>query len=57
MIRSFELGVLFLPSRLQGAEFTRSFSCTPAHPLLGYNSVIPRGPITGFRAVDATQAR
>ena len=32
-IKSFEMGVLFLPSRLKRKH--RRFSCTPSHPLLG----------------------
>lgn len=34
MIKSYELGVLWLPSRLKAT--TRTFSLTPKHPLLGH---------------------
>lgn len=34
-IKSFEIGVLFLPSRIRTVK--RLFSCTPSHPILGYD--------------------
>jgi tyrosyl-DNA phosphodiesterase-1 len=32
-VKSFEMGVLFLPNKIK--TLSRSFSCTPYHPLLG----------------------
>ncbi len=34
-IKSYEMGVLYLPNHIHTTE--RSFSCTPSHPLLGMN--------------------
>ena len=51
-IKSFEIGVLFLPSRIRTLK--RVFSCTPSHPILGYDcddadrgSVISNGKNNG----------
>lgn len=35
-VKSFEMGVLFLPERVRTTR--RVFSCTPSHPILGYGS-------------------
>ena len=35
-VKSFEIGVLFLPQRIRTTG--RVFSCTPSHPILGYGS-------------------
>jgi tyrosyl-DNA phosphodiesterase 1 len=48
-IKSFELGVLFLPQRY--SKQTRSFSCTPSHPILGItkiNKVSPSSETVSF---------
>lgn len=39
-IKSFEIGVLFLPQRI--VTTNRLFSCTPNHPILGLKSVLHR---------------
>ncbi|CAM9540942.1 unnamed protein product, partial [Heterosigma akashiwo] len=43
MIRSYEMGVLFLRSHFSGKHHTR-FSCTPLHPKLGAVLPIPSTP-------------
>jgi hypothetical protein len=53
-MESFELGVLFLPSRYR--HFERTFSCTPEHRLLGLGCP-GQAQITRFHAVNATQAK
>jgi tyrosyl-DNA phosphodiesterase-1 len=39
-IKSYELGVLFLPSYMKPFDCSRHFSCTPNHPLLGQDRTI-----------------
>jgi hypothetical protein len=46
-VQSFEIGVLFLPSRYQ--RFQRTFSLTPNHPLLGLSSAAHREVKEGVR--------
>lgn len=46
-IESFELGVLFLPSKYQ--RFARAFSLTPDHPLLGLRSAAHTRVVDGVR--------
>lgn len=46
-IESFELGVLFLPSRYQ--RFRRAFSLTPEHPLLGLSGAAHTRVVEGVR--------
>jgi tyrosyl-DNA phosphodiesterase-1 len=38
-IKSYEMGVLYLPKKIRTAE--RVFSCTPNHPLLGVTTLAP----------------
>jgi tyrosyl-DNA phosphodiesterase-1 len=40
-IKSYEMGVLFLPSKVVAAR--RTYSCTPLHPLLGLDEALPTG--------------
>ncbi len=53
-IQSFEVGVLFLPSRYQRLE--RTFSLTPDHPLLGLGGPAQEG-ITGFYSASCQEAK
>jgi tyrosyl-DNA phosphodiesterase-1 len=39
-IKSYELGVLFLPSHMKHIDYSRHFSCTPSHMLLGQDHPI-----------------
>lgn len=40
-IKSYELGVLFVPSYITNRNCSRRFSCTPNHPLLGLDNTVP----------------
>lgn len=57
-IESFELGVLFLPSRYR--RFARALSLTPDHPLLGLSSASHRRVqegVRGFYSASCDDAR
>lgn len=53
-IRSFEMSVLFLPSRFKSLK--REFSVTPDHPLLGLKAP-PQENIHAFYAASAVTAK
>ena len=53
-MQSFEMSVLFLPSRFKSLQ--RSFSCTPDHPVLGLRAA-PQNHIQAFYAASAIEAK